>query len=109
MEVDKVAFDIHQQVFDEDGLCLDQAAFQYRRELEELFEASVEAQTLRDEGIRPGWAYSLMELGMSYQGVTPAQMSSTDLRIILFDLIPRKISAKADQVPKFIREFQLFW
>jgi hypothetical protein len=50
-----------------------------------------------------------MDLGMRYQGVTPAQMSATDLRIILFDLIPRKISAKSEQAPEAIREFQLFW
>ena len=36
-------------------------------------------------------------------------MSATDLRTILFDLIPRKISAKSDQAPEAIREFQLFW
>lgn len=104
-----MAFDIHQQVFDEDGEYFEEAAFQYRRELEALFEASVEAQTLRDEGIEPGWVYHLMDLGMSYQGVTPAQLSATDLRIILFDLIPRKISAKSEQAPEAIREFQLFW
>lgn len=104
-----MAFDIHQQVFDEDGEYFEEAGFRYRKELEALFEASVEAKTLEDEGIEPRWVYNLMDLGMSYQGVTPAQMSATDLRIILFDLIPRKISAKSEQAPEAIREFQLFW
>ena len=97
------AFDIHQQMFDEDGEYLEEAAFRYRRELEELFEASVEAKTLEDEGIEPGWVDILMDLAMRYQGVTLTQMSATDLRTILFDLIPRKISAKSEQAPEAIR------
>lgn len=104
-----MAFDIYQQVFDEDGEYLEETASQYCQELEELFESSIEAQTLRDEGIESGWVYHLMYLGMNYQGVTPAQMSATDLRIILFNLIPRKISAPAEQASEAIREFQLFW
>jgi hypothetical protein len=74
-----------------------------------LFEASVEGKTLEDEGIEPGWVDMMLDLGMGYQAVTPAQMSAIDLRTILFELIPRKISATSDQVPDAIREFQLFW
>jgi hypothetical protein len=51
----------------------------------------------------------MMDLGMGYQAVTPAQMSETDLRTILFSLIPRKISAPASQAREAIRELQLFW
>ena len=41
--------------------------------------------------------------------VTPARMSAADLRTILFELIPRKISAPADDIPAAIRELELFW
>jgi len=109
MEVDKMAFDIQQRVFDEDGEYLEEAAFRYRDELMDLFEASDEGKTLENEGIEPGWADTMMDLGMGYQAVTPAQMSETDLRIILFSLIPRKISAPASQAREAIRELQLFW
>src|SRR6266480_4783548 len=102
MEVDKMAFDIHQQVFDEDGEYLEKEAFQYREELMKLFVASAEGKTLQDEGIEPGWADMMMDLGMGSQSVTPAQMSETDLRIILFNLIPRKISAPGDQAREAI-------
>jgi len=104
-----MAFDIQQRVFDEDGEYLEETAFRYRDELMDLFEASDEGKTLEHEGIEPGWADIMMDLGMGYQAVTPAQMSETDLRIILFSLIPRKISAPASQAREAIRELQLFW
>jgi hypothetical protein len=110
MEARKMEFDIHQQLFDkESGEYLEEAAFQYREELGALFASSVEGKMLEDEGIELGWANLVMDLGMGYLEVTPAQMSATDLRTILFQLIPRKISAPADDVPHAIRELQLFW
>jgi hypothetical protein len=36
-------------------------------------------------------------------------MSSDDLREILFDLVPRKVSASADEAVAIIRELQAFW
>jgi hypothetical protein len=105
-----MTFDIHQPVFDKvSGEYLEEAALQYREELETLFEASVEGKTLEDEGIQLGWVDRMMDLGIGYLEVTPARMSAADLRTILFDLIPRKISAPADDAPGAIRELQLFW
>ena len=104
-----MAFDIHQKVFDEDGEYLEKEAIQYREDLMELFAASVEGKTLLDEGLEPGWSDMMMDLGMGYQSATPAQMSETDLRTVLFNLIPRKISAPPEQASEAIRELQLFW
>ena len=104
-----MTFDIRQQVFDEDGTVLEHEAEEYQDQLLELFEQSPEAQALSDEGIEGGWTRMMIDLGMNYIGVTPAEMSASHLREILFDLIPRKISAPAEEAPEIMREFQAFW
>lgn len=75
----------------------------------QLFEESPEAQTLRDEDIEPGWASMMIDFGLNYLAVTPAQMTADGLREILFDIFPRKVSAEADEAPGVIRELQAFW
>lgn len=102
-----MTFAIDQAVFDpENGEYLEEVALQYREDLESLFESSVEGKRLEEEG---GWVDILLDLGIGYLQVTPAQMSAADLRTILFELIPRKISAPADDIPAAIRELELFW
>jgi hypothetical protein len=104
-----MTFDIYQQIFDEDGLPLEHVAEEYRDRLLELYVQSPEVQELRNEGLSGRWASNMLELGRDYLSVTPPQMSTDDLREILYDLIPRKISAFADQSPEIIRELQAFW
>lgn len=104
-----MTFDIHQQIFDEDGTPLEPEAEEYQNELLELFGQSPEAQALWDDGLEGGWAGMMLDLGKNYLGVAPPQMSASDMREILFDLIPRKISAPADEAPEIVREFQAFW
>ena len=102
-------FDIRQRVLDRDGLPREKIAHQYKEQLMELFEQSPEGQTLHDEDIESGWASMMLDFGLDYLGKTPPQMSPDDLREILFDLFPRKVSAEADEAPDIIRELQLFW
>jgi hypothetical protein len=104
-----MAFDIRQRVIDSDGMPREKIAHQYKEQLMELFEQSPEGQTLQDEGIESGWASMMIDFGLDYLGKTPPQMSPDDLREILFDLFPRKVSAEADEAPDIIRELQLFW
>jgi hypothetical protein len=105
-----MAFDIHQRVFNRDGEPIEKAASQYQEQLVELFWESPEGQALVDEGLNPGfWANSMIDYGVGYLGVTPPQMSPGNLREILFDLIPRKVSSSADEAPKAIGELQAFW
>src|SRR5712691_4058528 len=104
-----MAFDIYQQVLDRDGLQLERKAGPYLDQLMELFVQSPEGQKLLSEGIEPGWASMMMDFGMNYLSVTPPHMSPDGLREILFDLIPRKVSASADEAPEIIREWQAFW
>ena len=104
-----MTFNIHQQIFDRDGLPLEKKARQYQDDLMQLFEQSPEGQALRNEGIEAGWASMMMDFGIHYLSVTPPQMSADDMREILFDLFPRKVSASADEAPEIVRELQAFW
>lgn len=104
-----MAFNIHQKVFNRDGELQEKLAAQYRKDLFKLFIESPEGQALIDEGIEPGWADMMMDYGMNYLALTPPQMSPADLREVLFDLFPRKVSAEADEAPNVIRELQAFW
>src|SRR5437588_2934330 len=104
-----MTFNIHQQIFDRDGLPLEKKARQYQDDLMQLFEQSPEGQALRNEGIEAGWASMMMDFGIHYLSVTPPQMSADDVREILFDLFPRKVSASADEAPAIVRELRAFW
>jgi hypothetical protein len=104
-----MTFNIHQKIFNQDGEPLEKVAAKYRGDLFELFIESPEGQALIDEGIRPSWADMMMDYGMNYLRLTPPRMSPADLREVLFDLFPRKVSAEADEAPNVIRELQAFW
>jgi hypothetical protein len=104
-----MTFDIHQRVLDRDGMPHEKKASQYQDQLVRLFEQSPEGQALWNEGIEPGWASMMIDFGMNYLSLTPPQMSPADVREILFDLFPRKVSASADEAPDIVRELQAFW
>jgi hypothetical protein len=104
-----MTFNIHQQVFDRDGMPLEKKANQYTEQLVQLFEESPEGLALRSVGIEPGWTGMLLDFGINYLGVTPPQMSPSNVREILFDLIPRKVSATAEEAPEIIHELRAFW
>ena len=89
-----MTFNINQSVFSRDGEYLEKPAMRYREQLLEMFSQSPEWKALEEEGIEPGgWADMVMEYGMGYPGVTPAQMSAADLREVLFEIFPRKAGA----------------
>src|SRR5947209_5676340 len=104
-----MTFDIHQKVFSRDGELNEKKAREYQDQLLQLFEQSPEFQALLDEGIEPGWASMMIDFGINYLAVTPAQMTADSLREILFDIFPRKVSGDADEAPNVIRELQAFW
>ncbi|HLZ62629.1 MAG TPA: hypothetical protein VKR06_37260 [Ktedonosporobacter sp.] len=104
-----MAFDIYQQVFDRDGLPFEKMAEAYIDQLMELFVQSPEGQQLWSEGIEPGWASMMMDFGMNYLSLTPPHMSPDDLREVLFDLVPRKVSTSADDAEEIVRELRAFW
>ena len=104
-----MAFNIHQKVVDRYGELDEKKAAAYREQLINLFVESPEAQALFDEGISLSWADMMMDYSFGYIGVTPAQMTPDNLREILFDIFPRKVSAEPDEAPDIIRELQAFW
>ena len=105
-----MVFNIHQSVFSRDDEYMEKAAMRYREQLLQLFEQSTEGKALEEEGIEPGgWADMMMEYGMGYPGVTPAKMSAADLREVLFEIFPRKVSALPEVAPEVIRELRAFW
>ncbi len=104
-----MTFNIHQQVFDRDGMPLEKKASQYQDQLLQLFKQSPEGHALRNEGIDGNWTSLLLDFGINNLNVTPPQMAPRHLREILFELFPYKVSASADEAPNIIREMQLFW
>jgi len=104
-----MAFDIHQQVLDRDGMPLEKKTRQYHDQLVQLFEQSPEGQALQHEGSDLGWASMMLEFGVDYLSVTPPKMSPGNLREILFDLFPRKVSTTADEAEDIVRTVQAFW
>ncbi len=104
-----MAFNIHERVFDSDGMPIEKKAGQYGDQLMRLFVESPEAKALEEEGLEPGWANMMLDFGINYLNVTPPQMSASHLREILFELIPRKVSAPADEAPDIVRELRAFW
>src|SRR5258708_1527731 len=104
-----MTFDIQQDIFDENGERIEDAAEQYQDQLVELFKESPEGQELINEGDSVGWVYSMMDYSINYLGVTPALMSASDLREILFDIFPAKVSVEPDAAPEIIRELRAFW
>lgn len=102
-------FNIHQQVFDDDGEYLEKEGQHYLDQLAVLFEASPEAQELHKQDMEPSWTRMLLEYAVNYLGVTPPQMTAHDLQELLFDVVPRKISAPAEDAPDIICEMRLFW
>ncbi len=104
-----MAFDIHQAVMDEDGEYDEEATRDYIEQLLDLFAASPEGQKALAEEGNAGWSRLVMDYGVSYSRVTPAEMTPSQLRAVIFDLFPRKVVAKEGDGPKIIRELRAFW
>jgi hypothetical protein len=104
-----MGFDIHQQIFDEGGDYQEKRLAHYREQLVTLFEKSPEGQALLDEDVSLFWADTMLDFSLRYLGVTPPDMSPEDLREILFDLIPAKVSAPPEDAHEAVRELHAFW
>jgi len=103
-------FDIHQRVVNEYGEVLEKAASKYQEQLLELFAESPEGQALLAEGVRPGhWTSIVIDFGLQYLELTPAQMSPADLRELLFEIIPTKLTTVPEAAPQIIHESQALW
>jgi len=91
---------------EEDGDEIDPDA---REELEDelfrRFSESPEAEAIADISICP----ILLDYAASYFGVTIATLGPRDLRELLFELFPRKVSVEADEARAMIDEIRAFF
>ncbi len=105
-------FDIHQlddMEFDSEET--EETAEAFRQRLAELFAQSPEGQDrLKDDPDMGFWATQLMYYGYQYEGKTLPEMTVSDVRTVVGDLFPRKISLRSpeaadDAIPELIA----FW
>jgi hypothetical protein len=105
-------FDIHQlddRAPDSDGA---EAAFEaFRDTLLERFTESPEGQErLKADADMGFWAAQLMYYGYQYEGSTIPQMTVGDMRTVVTELFPRKVSLRSpEQADDVIPELTAFW
>lgn len=105
-----MAFNIHESIANRYGEIDEKRARNYQEQLVKLFQESPEAKALEEQASGVGgWVDITLEYGMSYLGVTPPKMSPDELKEILFDLFPRKVSTLPEVAPDIIQELQAFW
>jgi hypothetical protein len=102
-------FDIHKLAFAADGDWDDNLANEYCEGLMAAFAKSPEADEYSEEFGGIGIVFNMIDFGLSYPGVTPADMTLGDFREILFELFPRKMSVEPDAAPGIIAELRAFW
>jgi len=102
-------FDIHQSVYDEDGGWDEELSYEYREGLMEAFAESPEGQQYMEANGPVGWTASMLDFAFDYLGVTPTEMSVPNLREILYDLFPRKVSVEPEVAGEIVEELRAFW
>jgi hypothetical protein len=103
-------FDIHQSVFEKYSGELDEdRAEDYIDELMEAFGQSPEGQAVAEEDSRAGWAAMLMDYGFRYLGLSVAEMSASDVREVVFEIFPSKVSTDAESAGEVVAELKAFW
>ncbi|MCZ7541248.1 MAG: hypothetical protein M5U29_15315 [Anaerolineae bacterium] len=104
-------FDINEFV-DGRGWDDNEAVGRYIEHLMELFADSPEAQAQRESGefFSLFWVDTFLDHSMVSIGVSPPEMSAGDLREVLFDLFPRKVSTPGGfDGEKVVRTLRAFW
>src|SRR5436190_1130380 len=105
-----MTFDIHQSVFDpETGEYDEEAGIQYQEALEDLFAQSPEGAAYTAQGRTLSWTGMFLSYGMSYPGVTPAEMTAQEFDEVLFELFPRKVAVGPEAAAEIIDELRAFW
>lgn len=104
-----MSFDLNEAVFDEQGTYLEEKAERYEQALMEQFAASPEGQAIIQKGTELGWARAMIHYAITYRGVTPPTMTTSDLEEVVFDLFPRKVMAERGDGAEIIQELRAFW
>jgi hypothetical protein len=102
-------FDIHQSIFDEVGEGDSERRQVYLDGLLGAFVKSAEAQELGPEA-RPGhYSDMFLRYDFDYLGVPVPELSESDAREVLFELIPRKVSIEPIKAHAIVVELRAFF
>ena len=104
-----MSFDINEAVFDEEGTYLEEPALRYEAALMAQFAASPEGQAITETGTELGWAGAMIHYAITYPGVTPPTMTTSDLEAVVYDLFPRKVITEPGDGAEIIQELHAFW
>lgn len=100
-------FDFSPDLIDEDGEFDQDEVDAYFETLQEQFEESSECASLSDQD--HSYLSLLLSFGLDYFRALPTTLLEGELREILFDLIPRKVTMEADEAAPLVREFRAFF
>lgn len=101
-------FDIHADLF-RNGF-LDERAWQdYRERLITLFRDSAEGRAVEAAGRPSGFAELLLEETILRRNVGPASMGPEDLRVVLFESLPKKLGDDPGAGAAAISELRAFF
>jgi hypothetical protein len=74
------------------------------------FAASAQGKACRSTATRLGsWAELFLVYYFDYLGCTVSDISVSDVREVVFELIPRKVSTEPESAPEIIEELRAFW
>lgn len=102
-------FDIHLQLFDEDGNRNENEIADYIDDLTTEFENSPEAGPILEACGQLGWCVTMMDLSINHLGSTPADMTVFDFNEVVYELIPRKVATEPENADEIIAELKAFW
>jgi hypothetical protein len=101
--------DIHYRIYGEDGERDEDA---YNAYVESIWRAFVQApegqQTLKADPRCGQWTDIFLRYYFDYIGSSAADITAQDIREVLFELFPQKVSVAPDKAPEIIRELRAF-
>jgi hypothetical protein len=104
-----MSFDLNEAIFDEQGTYLEEKAVRYEQALMEQFAGSPEGQAITQGGMELGWASAMIHYALTYPGVTPPTMTTSDLEEVVHGLFPRKVITEKGDGAEIIQELRAFW
>jgi hypothetical protein len=98
-------FDPRAEQRDDDGMIDEDWAVEFEGELLARFAASAEASGLPDAG----WTGMVLEYGRNHLGAMVGRIGAADLRELLFEIVPRKVSCEPECAAAIVTELRAFW
>ena len=100
-------FDIHADLFDEDGQLDDDVFPEWTQHLERQFQLSPEYDQLPNGHY--GYVRCFIDYTVNHLGETPVSLSVAEMEEVLLDIIPRKVMAEPDEAGDMVRELNAFF